>query len=83
MKEIRLCDDSELDFTLDLCKKYNTGIEIQGFYNPYIENKEWLLQKYTEKLNGFNKGRSYHAPFWDLCLGTKIVELQETMLKIY
>lgn len=45
MKEIRLCDDGDLDSTFKLCIENNLGIEIQGFYNPYIENKNELIKK--------------------------------------
>ena len=84
MKDIRLCDDGgNLIPTFELCEKNNLGIEVQGFYNPYIENKEELKEKYMDNLKRINKGKSYHAPYWDLNLGTKIVEIQEAMLKIY
>lgn len=83
MKEIRLCDDGEIEFTSRLCKENNLGIEIQGFYDPYIENKEKIMRNYKNNLLNVKKGRSYHAPFWDLNLGTKIKELQDVMLKIY
>ena len=83
MKEIRLCDDGELKLTSELCIKNNFGLEIQGFYNPYIENKQELMKEYKKVLPKIKYGRSYHAPYWDLNLGTKIVELQEAMLKIY
>lgn len=83
MKDIRLCDDGDLITTIDLCEENNLGIEVQGFSNPYIENKDQLKIKYLENLNKINKGKSFHAPYWDLNLGTKIIELQEAMLKIY
>lgn len=83
MQEIRLCDDGDIEYTSNLCSKNNLGIEIQGFYNPYIDNKEELLKKYKELLPTISKGKSYHAPFWDLNLGTKIIELQDAMMKIY
>ena len=83
MKDIRLCDDGDLITTIDLCEKNNLGIEVQGFINPYIENKDELKPVYLENLKRINKGKSYHAPFWDLNLGTKIIELREIMLKIY
>ena len=83
MKDIRLCDDGDITTTIDLCEGNNLGIEVQGFYNPYIDNKNELKLKYLEELKRINKGKSYHAPFWDLNLGTKIIELQEAMLKIY
>ena len=53
MKEIRLCDDGKLDFTSEICKKNNIGIEIQGFYNPYIDNKEEVLEKYKKLSESF------------------------------
>lgn len=83
MREIRLCDDGKLDITAEICKKNNLGIEIQGLYNPYIENKKEILEAYKNVLPQIIGGRSYHAPFWDLNLGTKIKELQEAMMKIY
>lgn len=83
MKEIRLCDNGEVKRVCKLCKDNNLGIEIQGFHNPYIENKEEIIRNYKEELKNVLNGRSYHAPFWDLNLGTKIIELQEAMLKIY
>lgn len=83
MKEIRLCDDGDIEYTSNLCRKNNLGIEIQGFYNPYITNKGDLLKKHKEILSTISKGKSYHAPFWDLNLGTKIIELQDAMMKIY
>ena len=83
MKEIRLCDDGKLEITSEIYKKNNLGIEIQGFYNPYIENKKEILEKYEKILSELKGGRSYHAPFWDLNLGTKIKELQEVMMKFY
>ena len=83
MREIRLCDDGKINETFELCKNNNLGIEIQGFYNPYIDNKDELLSIYKEKIKNVKGGKSYHAPFWDLNLGTKIVELQKAMMKIY
>ena len=83
MREIRLCDDGKINETFELCKNNNLGVEIQGFYNPYIDNKDELLSIYKEKIKNVKGGKSYHAPFWDLNLGTKIVELQEAMMKIY
>lgn len=83
MKEIRLCDDGNINETFELCQKNNLGVEIQGFYNPYIDKKDELLNLYKEIMPRITGGKSYHAPFWDLNLGTKIVELQEAMMKIY
>lgn len=50
MKDIRLCDDGDITTTIDLCEENNLGIQIQGFYNPYIDNKNELKLKYLEEL---------------------------------
>ena len=63
MKDIRLCDDGDIITTIDLCEEYNLGIEVQGFYNSYIDNKDELKLKYLEELKRVHKGKSYHAPF--------------------
>ena len=83
MKEIRLCDNGDFIPTIELCEKNDLGLEIQGFHNPYIDNKEELKTLYLENIKRINKGKSFHAPYWDLNLGTKIIELQEVMYKIY
>lgn len=36
MKEIRLCDDTEVRKIANLCNDNSLGIEIQGFYNPSL-----------------------------------------------
>ena len=86
MKEIRLCDDAEVGKVLDLCIDNNLGIEIQGFYNPNLigteETKE-LLSKYKNVLINFKGGRSLHAPFWDLNLGTKNPMIKEATMKAF
>lgn len=80
MKEIRLCDDGQLELTANLCIKNNLGIEIQSFHIPYLANKEELLERYEQLLPTLQGGRSLHAPFWDLNIGTKMKLIrQETM----
>ena len=83
MKEIRLCDNHEREYTIELCKKNNLAIEVQSFSNPYLENKHDIIEEYKKLLPKVKIGRSYHAPFWDLNLGTKIKGLQEIMMKFY
>ena len=80
MKSIVLCDDTNPEKVLPLCERYNLGIEIQGFYDPNeTHKKDELLSFYKEILpNGIEK--HFHAPFWDLCLGSannKIVDVTE------
>lgn len=80
MKEIRLCDDGEVEVAAKLCKENNLGMEVQGFYDPYIENKDELINKCKKIYTTLKGGRSLHAPFWDLNIGTKMKLLrQETM----
>ena len=86
MKEIRLCDDAEVSSVLSLCENNNLGIEVQGFYNPNLigtrESEELLLQ-YKKVLQDFKYGRSLHAPFWDLNLGTKNPMVKEATMKAF
>ena len=86
MKEIRLCDDAEVLSVLNLCKNNGLGIEVQGFYNPNLidtrESEELLLQ-YKKVLQDFKYGRSLHAPFWDLNLGTKNPMVKEATMKAF
>ena len=83
MKEIRLCDDGELELTSKLCINNNLGIEVQGFYDPYIKNKKELLEKYKIELSNINGGRSLHAPFWDLNIGTKMHLLKKETMDMF
>ena len=86
MKEIRLCDDTEPKRVLDLCLNNNLGIEIQGFYNPNLigtEETQKLISEYKEVLTNFNGGKSLHAPFWDLNLGTKNPMILEATMKAF
>lgn len=86
MKEIRLCDDTEVNRVLDLCVNNNLGIELQGFYNPKLidtEETNILINEYNEKLLNFKGGRSLHAPFWDLNLGTKNSMIKDVTMKTF
>ena len=86
MKEIRLCDDAEVGKVLDLCANNNLGIEVQGFYNPNLidtEETEKLLWDYKNALVNFKGGKSLHAPFWDLNLGTKNPMIKEATMKAF
>ena len=86
MKEIRLCDDAEVKKVIDLCNDNNLGIEIQGFYNPsLIDTKESdsLLIEYKNILKDFKGGKSLHAPFWDLNLGSKNSMIREATMKTF
>ena len=86
MREIRLCDDCEKEYIHDLCIKNNLGIEIQGFYNPVmidtVESFE-LVEQYNELFKDFKFGKSLHAPFWDLNLGSKNKDVRDATMKAY
>ena len=86
MKEIRLCDDTEVKRISKLCIDNNLGIEIQGFYNSKImKTNEWkeLLKEHKEILKDFKAGKSFHAPFWDLNLGSKNEDIKEVTMKTF
>ena len=86
MKEIRLCDDTEINRVLELCINNNLGIEIQGFYNPKLidtEESDTLINDYNNSLLNFKGGKSLHAPFWDLNLGTKNTMIKEVTMKTF
>ena len=86
MREIRLCDDASLDKVYELCLNNGLGLEIQGFYNPIlIDTKESddILAQYKEVLKGFKGGKSLHAPFWDLNLGSKNPSVKELTMKAF
>ena len=86
MREIRLCDDAELSKVHKLCEDNGLGIEIQGFYNPNLINTEEsdrLLSEYKNALANFKGGKSLHAPFWDLNLGSKNPGVREATMKAF
>ena len=86
MKEIRICDNAELDKVFNICSKHNFGIEVQGFYNPIIidtKESDNLLHKYTAALKNFKCGKSLHAPFWDLNLGSKNPLIKQATMQLF
>ena len=87
MKEIRICDNAEIEKVLPLAKELKLGVEIQGFYKPeFIENEtatNELIQKYKEELKVFRCGKSMHAPFWDFNLGSKNAAIKNATMKAF
>lgn len=80
MKEIRLCDDCQKEFTAEFCIQNGLGIEVQTFYDPYIPEPEKVLAEYLRLLPRIPGGRSLHAPFWELNSGTRMRGIRaETM----
>ena len=83
MKEIRLCDSGALDLTKDLCVQNNLGIEFQTFHDPSIQDLEEQLKIHklvTEKIPG---GKSLHAPFWELNLGSKMPGIKKVTMEMF
>lgn len=86
MKEIRLCDDADLKRVYQLCKDKGLGLEVQGFYDPNLidtEETQKLLDEYQKALVNFEGGKSLHAPFWDLNLGSKNPSIREATMKAF
>jgi sugar phosphate isomerase/epimerase len=69
MRSVVLCDNSEPEKVLPLCRKYGFGIEIQGFYDPNKTEDKSIISMYSRVLPN-NIIKYFHAPFWDLCLGS-------------
>ncbi|MHB1483339.1 MAG: sugar phosphate isomerase/epimerase family protein [Saccharofermentanales bacterium] len=70
MKNINLCDNGEFNKIADLCEKYETGIEIQAFYDPeYLINNPDAINAHLTRIKNIKK-RSMHGPFADLCFGS-------------
>ena len=87
MKEIRICDNAEIERILLDVKENSLGIEIQGFYNPELIEDESktneLIQKYNSLLQNFKGGKSMHAPFWDFNLGSKNEAIKNATMKAF
>ena len=61
MKDLRLCDDAELNRVYNACINNNFGIEIQGFYNPNLidaKESDTLISEYKKLLKNFKYGKS-------------------------
>jgi len=86
MKEIRLCDDASLNRVYELCVNKGLGVEVQDFYNPNLIDtveSDKLLAEYKKALENFQGGKSLHAPFWDLNLGSKNPLVKEATMKAF
>ena len=92
MREIRLCDDSSFEETVERCKKDKLGIEVQAFaeiitrkigeseeeVNSRIKNE--LLKERTI-LDCISCGKSLHAPHAGVETGTKDYYDYEKIMK--
>lgn len=63
MKEIRLCDNHEIEYTIELCKKNKLAIEVQSFSDPYVENKQDIIEKYKKMLPEIKKRKVLSCTF--------------------
>lgn len=84
MKDFRLCDNANLECVLGLCKKYDLGIEVQSFHDPYILEKEPdLMEKHIDCMKEFSNPKSLHAPFWELNMGSKMHGVVDETITMY
>ena len=83
MQEIRLCDNSHIEITAKLCKKYNLGIEYQDFSKNYIHQKKELKRRCAEANLIISKGKSMHAQFKNLNPGALDKSLQAKALHAF
>lgn len=82
MKEIRLCDNGNIELCEELCRRYGLGIEVQSFYDPTVDVEE-LKKRYRDTFTKVSGGRSLHAPFFELNLGTKMKGVRETTMEMF
>lgn len=83
MKEIRLCDSGELEQTKNLCSQNDIGIEFQTFHDPTIQDLEEQIELHKSVLEQIMGGKSLHAPFWDLNLGTKMPGIRKATMEMF
>lgn len=83
MKEIRLCDNADFVEVSKLCQKYHLGIEVQSFFDPYLDDFQEILDEHKRVLSNMSCGKSLHAPFWNLNLGTKMKGLRKETLDTF
>lgn len=83
MKELRLCDNGDFSGVSELCKREHLGIEVQSFYDPYLENFDEIFQEHLKVLQSMTTGKSLHAPCWDLNLGTKMKGLRKETMDMF
>jgi len=76
MKSLILCDGAEPERVSPLCEKYNAGVEIQNFDPNVNYNKNELTGLYKSVFPQ-NREKYMHAPFWDLCPGSRSVKIAE------
>jgi len=84
IKSIVLCDDTAPGRVLELCQEHHLGIEIQGFYDTNLscERRKELIAAYKAVLPDRIE-KHFHAPFWDLCLGSKTRKIVEITRECY
>lgn len=93
MKEIRLCDDSCFEETINNCIRENVGIEIQQFHDliakpgeteeAFEKRLELDIKRVAEVLDKLSCGKSLHGPFWEMNVGSKVPEIVDTAKKYY
>jgi sugar phosphate isomerase/epimerase len=83
MKDIRLCDSGELDYTKELCSKFGYGIEFQTFHDPNIKDLEKEINNHKRILSIIPGAKSLHAPFWELNLGTKMPGIRKVTMDMF
>ena len=70
MNALLICDDSNLSDIASLCSKFGFGIEVQGFYDPQVnELKPHWVGEVKEIIQGITPV-SLHGCFGDLCPGS-------------
>ena len=69
MRTLHICDGTELDKTVQVCRVEGLGIEAQSFFLPANFDNAGLVEKYRSTVADL-AGISMHGPFGDLCAGS-------------
>jgi hypothetical protein len=65
-REVILCDNSNVEETAKIAKKYGYGIEVQSFHKPALCEDKEQIDFHKKCIKGILPV-SLHAPFADLC----------------
>ncbi|MFH0910411.1 MAG: TIM barrel protein [Planctomycetota bacterium] len=77
MKALLLCDSRHPEEVARLCTARGLGMEMQSFYDPtYVERESGAIELHRRAVEAVPL-RALHAPFWDLCPGSRDPRVQE------
>lgn len=87
-KVLNLCEENELGIEIQGFYNPNMIRQNDNFLAAETDNllsdeTENLIDEYTKKFASFKAGKSLHAPFWDLNLGSKNPMIRQATMKTF